>query len=494
MKKIITLFTVISILLSMTACSDNTNIQSSINEESLLSNDDNSSNTLPLSSDSFTDKDNDTGLGQGDSTSIILNEESVDITELGSYTIRGELADGQIIVDVTEENNVWLVLDNATINSSLGAAIYVKSAKNVYITLAENSTNTLSVNGEYPVDENNVDAVVFSEADICFSGSGILNINANFGHGIVSKDDIEFTGGNYTINSQYHGINANDSITIIDANFDITSEKDGMRCNNDDMEKGYIHIENGIFNINSFQDCFDASGKLQIDDGTFELSSGGGFSGILNTITIGEGAGNSIQVTDQLEHSMKALKGFDMTINGGFFNISSYEDAIHSNNNLIFNGGAFTINTGDDAVHADEDMIINYAEIDVVEGYEGIEASNITINDGDISAVVLDDAVNVSPSTGLLTINGGKIYLESQGDGIDSNGSFTMTGGDVVLNIDAIHKGGDGNVDVNGTVIFTGGTVKDIDGNDIDPTETLGGSFGEFPGMGRPDMDRPMRP
>ncbi len=496
MKKIITIFMLIILLFSFTACSENIDIEK-------LSDDNNSSqdmteNILLLASDLFTENDKDTRYDESSSTSIVLNEETVNIAAGGSYIVSGELADGQIVVEVGEDNNVWLVLDNATINSNSSAAIYIKSAKNVYITLAENSNNTLSVSGEYSTDdENNVDAVIFSKTDISFNGNGTLNINANFGNGIEGKDDIVFASGSYIINAQNKGINANDSIRITGANFNITSGKDGMQCDNEDTGKGYIYVENGILNINSMQDCFDASGTLQLDDGTFELSSGGGFGGVLNTITVGEGAGNSVQATDQLEHSMKAIKGFDMTINGGQFSISSYEDAIHSNNNLVLNGGVFTINTGDDAVHADGNMIINYAEIDVIDGYEGIEASNITINDGDISVVVLDDAVNASPSTGLLTINGGRIYLESQGDGIDSNGSFTMTGGELVLNINAIHVGGDGNVDVTGVVTFTGGTIKDLDGNDIDPTETLGGrgGFGGMPGgMERPDnMGRPER-
>ena len=56
-----------------------------------------------------------------------------------------------------------------------------------------------------------------------------------------------------------------------------------------------------------------------------------------------------------------------------------------------------------------------------------------------------------------LIINGGDIYLRSDGDGVDSNGSFEMTGG--TLTVMGPVMGGNGSLDVTGEATITGGTV-----------------------------------
>ncbi len=420
--------------------------------------------------DMFSAEDKEIGYDKANANVVDLSKGSLEISEPGTYIVSGTLSDGQIIINVDDED-VRLVLDNAVISSSSSAPIYVKSADNVFVTLAEGSNNVLEVTGEYKNNgEDNIDGVVFSKSDITFNGNGTLEIKANYGHGIVAKDDVIFTSGTYKITSAAHGISANDSIRIADGTFDITSTKDGMHADNEEFDEGYVYIANGKININSGADSIDASGTLQIDAGEFTLNSGGGFKEVLNIITMGNGKGNTVHATETLEYSMKAMKSNEMVINGGTFNISAYEDAVHANANLTINDGVFEINTGDDALHADYDLVINNITVDIKEGYEGIEGDNVTINGGDIKINVLDDAINVGSSTGLLTIAGGDIYLACKGDGIDSNGAFAMTGGNVVINNTPVYAGGDSNVDVDGEVTFTGGTIKDVDGDDIDPT------------------------
>ena len=114
-----------------------------------------------------------------------------------------------IIIDADKSAKIQLVLDNANINSNTSAAIYVCEADKVFITLAPGSENTLSNGGEYTaIDDNNIDAVIFSKDDLTLNGSGSLTINASAGHGIVSKDDLVITSGTYTINSASHGLSA----------------------------------------------------------------------------------------------------------------------------------------------------------------------------------------------------------------------------------------------------------------------------------------------
>ncbi|MFI3324937.1 MAG: carbohydrate-binding domain-containing protein [Clostridia bacterium] len=460
--------------------------QTSSSSSSSSSNDDDEENDLDTiteldTSDMFTDRDLENEYDESQATYLTLLDTDITINSEGVYILSGELTDGQIIIEADDTAKIQIVLDNVSINCSNSAAIYIISADKVFITLADESENNLSVSGEYvSTDDNNVDGVIFSKCDTTFNGTGTLTITADYGNGIVCKDDLVFASGTYNITSANHGVSANDSIRITNSTFNIDSGKDGMQADNDeDGSKGYFYVESGVFNITSVADGLQASSCMQIDDGEFDITSGGGFVEILNDITMGEGS-SGVQATDLLEYSMKSLKASTIIINGGTFNLSSYEDTIHSNGDLTMNGGDIYILTGDDGVHADYDLYINDGSIYIEEGYEGIEGDNITIDGGSIYVNVYDDAVNSSSSSGVLTINGGDIYLACQGDGVDSNGSFVMTGGNLVLDVSAIYTGGDGNVDVTNSITFTGGTITDENGTEIDPTSSTSSSMQSF--------------
>ena len=121
---------------------------------------------------------------------------TITITEEGVYIVSGTLEDGQIIVDASDSDKVQIVLDGVHINCETNAAIYVREADKVFITLAENSSNTLGGGNEYSqIDDNTVDGVIFSKSDLVCNGTGSLTIEADYKHGIVSKDDLVITGG-----------------------------------------------------------------------------------------------------------------------------------------------------------------------------------------------------------------------------------------------------------------------------------------------------------
>ena len=59
---------------------------------------------------------------------------------------------------------VQIVFDNVDITCASSAAVYVKSAEKVFVTLAEGSQNTLrNTDGYVAIDDNNIDAVIFSK-------------------------------------------------------------------------------------------------------------------------------------------------------------------------------------------------------------------------------------------------------------------------------------------------------------------------------------------
>jgi hypothetical protein len=88
---------------------------------------------------------------------------------------------------------------------------------------------------------------------------------------------------------------------------------------------------------------------------------------------------------------------------------------------------------------------------------EGIcSEMHLTINDGTISIQSLDDGLNANnDGVSTITINGGKLTIDADGDGIDSNGSITINGGNII----ATSKGGNGGIDADGDILINGGDI-----------------------------------
>jgi len=98
------------------------------------------------------------------SQNVLIDGSVVTVTGEGDYLLNGMLSDGQIIIDVDKTEKVQLVLNGVDITSKTSAAIYVKNADKVFVTLADNTENTLANDGVFEaVDDNNIDAVIFSE-------------------------------------------------------------------------------------------------------------------------------------------------------------------------------------------------------------------------------------------------------------------------------------------------------------------------------------------
>ena len=414
----------------------------------------------------------------GETAGVAINGQTMTITAEGTYIFSGTLSEGQIVVDA-DNAKVQIVFDNVDITCASSAAVYVKSAEKVFVTLAEGSQNTLRNTDEYvAIDDNNIDAVIFAKSDLTLNGTGSLTIISAEGHGIVSKDDLKITGGTYDITAAGHALSGKDSVRIADGTFILTAEKDGIHAENaDDEEKGYIYIADGDFTITSDGDGMDASNIVQIEDGTLDITAGGGAANSLKTHESdmpGGGMSQNIErpdgenmpqdtTTDESGTSTKGIKaGGGMYLNGGTYQIDSADDSIHSNANITIADGTYTLATGDDGVHADDALTVNGGTITVTESYEGLEGLTVTINDGTIDITARDDGINTAGGTdqsgfgtfgdhfkGMdsaddeteettdnemwMELNGGYIHILAGGDGVDSNGDLTINGGEIYI-------------------------------------------------------------
>ncbi|MDE6678763.1 MAG: carbohydrate-binding domain-containing protein [Ruminococcus sp.] len=450
----------------------------------------------PTTEISFTGKSAEI-IGSG----VTVDGSKVTITDEGIYHLTGILDDGQIIVDA-DKNKVQLVLDNASINCSNSSAIYVSSAKKVFITLAENSKNYLSDGTEYvfaDTEKSEPDAVIFSKDSLTINGNGEIEVTGNYNDGIRSKDDVVITGGKITVNAVGDGIKAKDYVAVANGELNITAGQDGIKATNtDDVSLGFVHVEGGTLNINADGDGIQAETIFTSTDGIFNITSGGGssastkvhnddFGGFGKGGGFGRGGGfnkgempdnfgdfnpedfrnfnpddfekfnsempdNPEQLAFSTENndntsdtvSTKGIKASaEINILGGTFNINSADDAIHSNADVCIENGNITLETGNKGIHSDNTTTINNGSVNITKSYEGIEATVIIVNGGSVEINASDDGFNASD---------GETNQSGMGTYSDSI-MLNINGGTVYVN-----ASGDG-LDSNGDINISGGTI-----------------------------------
>ncbi len=431
--------------------------------------------------DMFSDRDFETDYDAAKCQRITLGGETVHIQKEGTYILSGTLEDGQIVVNGENTHKIRLILDGVNIRSSNSAAIFVQQADKVFITTAKGSVNTLTSDA-FEESENNIDAAIFSKDDLTLNGEGSLTVVSPSGHGIVSKDDLVVTGGNYAVTSAGHGFAGKDSVRVAGGTFSVTAGKDGIHAeNNDDTTLGFGYFSGGSFQISAEGDGIAASNSLLITGGDFTITAGGGsengekassdnygnfmggFGGHGGGRPGGDpfgGKGNTDTTqTDENSTSMKGIKADgDLTIQGGTFQIDSADDGVHSNANIAVTGGSFHIATGDDGFHAEETLTVTAGVIEITESYEGLEGHHIAVSGGEINLLSSDDGLNAAGGVdasgmggrdqmfggkgrpggmgrgdGSIVISGGTLYVQASGDGIDANGTLMITGGSTTV-------------------------------------------------------------
>lgn len=410
----------------------------------------------------FTDRDKSSEYDESSAVKITLNGSSavvsgsgvnisgstVTITSAGTYIISGSLSDGQIVIAASDSDKVQLVLNNAEINCNTSAAVYVKSADKVFVTLPAGTTNSLGGGTEYvQTDDNTVDGVIFSKSDLTLNGTGTLKIDADYRHGIVTKDTLCITGGTYVIDAVKTCLAGKDGIKILDGSFTLTAGSKGLNSgNDDDAKEGSIYIAGGTFTIKSEDDSIHADGSCIIAGGTYTIAAGDdGIHANYDTV-ITDG---SITITDSYE----GIEGRRITVSGGTINLTASDDGINaatggsSDEQRMPGGqkgefGGFGRQKGAD-----------------VQSQDGQQSQEMQMpQDGQqpqemqapASRSASDDDVYVKITGGTITVNAG-------GDGIDSNGNLYITGGTVY--VAGPTSNGDGALDYEEEASITGGTL-----------------------------------
>ncbi|MFA9465899.1 MAG: carbohydrate-binding domain-containing protein [Velocimicrobium sp.] len=198
-----------------------------------------------------------------------VEENVVTIKEQGTYVISGTLEEGQIVVDAESFDEVHIILNGVFVTCLNNAPIYIKNADKVFITLEENTENTLMDGFTYnQTDDNQVNGVIFSMTDLTINGSGTLNICGNYKYGIASTNDLVITGGIYNITAVNDVLNGKNCVKIKDGTFFLsTTSGNGIQSkNSDDSTKGYVYICGGDITV---------SNCIKGVDGTLVVIEGG---------------------------------------------------------------------------------------------------------------------------------------------------------------------------------------------------------------------------
>ena len=531
-KKLMLLLTAVAIVVSLSGCTNSAEDSEEKTKTAVAT-----ASEINVS-EMFTDSDKEVGYDEENSTKIELNKNTatsnsddvsidgttVTIKNEGTYILSGDLENGKIVVDSEKTDKLQIVLNGANISCKGSAPIYVKQADKVFLTLANETTNTLTSTGEYETSEDNVDAAIFSKDDLTLNGTGILTVKSESGHGIVSKDDLVVTSGTYSINAASHGLSANDSIRIADGKFSITSGKDGLHSENtDDTKLGYIYVADGEFNITAGYDALDASSAIQSDGGTFDVTTGGGSakaaskrggapegekpSGERPKMPSRDGekptgepptdmqngekpTGNppsgreneeppakpDVESSQQNstsesgnttnENTSNKSENTNTTENTSTEESTNSMKGLKAETNLVLNGGTYNIDSCDDSIHSNKDITITDGTYSIKSGDDAIHAEETTkITNGNINVTKSYEGIE-----GLdIELKGGKITIVADDDGINAAGGNDDSG-----TVEPFENKGGMNEATNGSITISGGTIDiNASGDGIDANGNL---------------------
>ncbi|MCR4661754.1 MAG: carbohydrate-binding domain-containing protein [Clostridia bacterium] len=418
------------------------------------------------------------------------------ITVAGEYTLSGSL-NGQILVDCEDE--VVLNLSNTTISYSLDSPI--KSIGDGKLTIsAKNDTENVikDTRSVKTVDDNSVgEGAIYAVSDLDIQGKGVLVVEAGYNNGIHTKGDLKIKNLSLKVTAIDNALKGNDSITIQSGNIVLISTcGDGMKTSNTDLsskgkQRGNIDILDGNISIYAAGDGIQAAYNFNLseDEETKPL------------VTIYTGSYSGYTSKSSTCDSFKGVKADnEINITGGQIDIKSYDDGLHANYGVtldngststgiitisggVVNIGVYSQNnstgmgnwgprssmqtsvSGADGIHADNTINISGGTIIIDTAYEGIEANFVNISGGSTKIYSTDDGVNAAnkiEKTPAVTVSGGYLDITMGSgdiDGIDSNGSYTQTGGIVITRgapngTNSMATG----LDCDGTARITGGT------------------------------------
>lgn len=426
----------------------------------------------------------------------IYSRDDLSFSGSGSLTVNGYINNA-----VATTDNLVILSGNITANR-VNNGLKGKDS----VTILNGNINLLSGNDGIKANNEEVGVINITDGNITVK---------SYGDGISAERDLSISGGEINIDAR------GDLVSEEAQNTDIPGEMLTGNFTPGDMPAEGLQPGNsqGKFNPGNFKGNGgatsnmtapekpdgdtgtppenpdnDTAGEQQTEKGTMpQMTDGsseqaGGEEGQKGNRPAG-GFGGMEEQGHGAPAEAKGIKaGNSLTISGGKITVKSADDSLHSNGTITITGGEITLASGDDGIHAEDSVSIADGTITITQSYEGIEGHIITVDGGQIDLTAFDDGFNAggdsSVSMPAITINNGNIYVNAQGDGLDSNGDLIFNGGFVT--VDGPTSGGDSALDAGtenggkmlaegGTVIAAGSAsmVENFDSSSSQPSITL---------------------
>ena len=368
---------------------------------------------------------------------VSVENGTITITSGGTYRITGEYS-GQVKIEATKTDTVRLVLDNAKITNSTGAAINVVSTAEAIIYTAAGTTNTVADEANYTATgDDDPDAAIYSTANLTLTGEGSLSVEGAYEEGIHTTGGLVIASGTLEVNAANTGIKGKDYVDITGGIVNVTAAQDGIKSTNtDDESMGFTRLSAGSVTVSAGDDGLKAPHTLEISGGTLNIEkSNEGIEAQYINILDGDVTVNSTD--DGINASLKDSSSDTSS------DTTSGTATTGQQTQQNQNGQAQQAPAGGGAAPG---------------GSQGSTGQNQNMpqppTDGTMPGggggtfEVVDAAINIS---------GGTVTVNAEGDGIDSNGTATFSGGTVTVNGPA--AGGNNALDSNGDLLLNGGTV-----------------------------------
>ncbi|MDH6304172.1 hypothetical protein M2459_000900 [Parabacteroides sp. PF5-5] len=418
-----------------------------------------------------------------------------------NYVLSGITEDGS--VKIYGEKKFGLILNGTGITNPNGAAINNQCKKKVMLTIVDETNNRLIDGSSYTlVDGEDMKATLFSEGNMEVSGNGTLEIRGKYKHALCVDGSLAIASGTINIKeAASDGIHTNDAISISGGMLSVRSASDAIEC---ESKEEPISISGGTLSIITTGEkghAIKAKQDINIDtSGSIEITVYGNASKGIKpsgnlTITKGDITINTVgeAIWEEDEQDTSSAAGIkcdgDALIDGGTLTIISTGaggKGINVDGTLVINDGKISVTTTGEqyvydrnndtaakAIKSDGNLTINGGSV-TIRTYkteaEGLESkATLTINNGEVDIEAYDDCINASTH---IEINGGYVYCNSEtNDGIDSNGTLTITGGTIVsLGSSSPEAGFDCD---NNQFKITGGTLIGLGGGDSKPTTSV---------------------
>ena len=368
---------------------------------------------------------------------VSVENGTITITSGGTYRLSGEYS-GQVKIEAAKTDTVRLVLDNAKITNSTGAAINVVSAAEAIIYTAAGTTNTVADEANYTATgDDDPDAAIYSTANLTLAGEGSLSVEGAYEEGIHTTGGLVIASGTLEVNAANTGIKGKDYVDITGGIVNVTAAQDGIKSTNtDDESLGFTRLSAGSVTVSAGDDGLKAPHTLEISGGTLNI-----------------------------EKSNEGIEAQYINILDGDVTVNSTDDGINaslkdSSSDTSSDTTSGTATTGQQT-QQNQNGQVQQAPVGgggAPGGSQGSTGQNQNMpqppTDGAMPGggggtfEVVDAAINIS---------GGTVTVNAEGDGIDSNGTATFSGGTVTVNGPV--AGGNNALDSNGDLLLNGGTV-----------------------------------